>query len=252
MDLVELALAPTVRHPWEETRSRFFLRVLDRAGIVVPGVEVLDVGAGDAWFARELSDRFPAIARVACWDTAYEARVLAGPAFAPSPRIAFSRERPRGAFGLLLLLDVLEHVEHDGAFLDALVRESLAPGGYALVSVPAWPALFASHDVNLRHHRRYAPASARALLRASGLELVASGGLFGGPLFVRAAQVAADRMLGPRPPPPHVGDWNAPAPVTGAVRAVLACDAWVALAAARLGLQLPGLSWWALCRKPAG
>jgi hypothetical protein len=59
-----------------------------------------------------------------------------------------------GETGLFLLMDVLEHVEKDRAFLSDLV--SLArPGSHILITVPAGKNLWSSHDVVAEHHRRY-------------------------------------------------------------------------------------------------
>ncbi len=248
MDLVEIGAAGGAHHPWEEARSRFFLRVLADARIPAPGETVLDVGAGDAWFARELSARFPGLADVVCWDVGYSDEILASPAFAPSPPVRFSRVRPREPFALLLLLDVLEHVEDDAPFLASLVRDNLVAGGHALVSVPAWPALHGSHDDRLRHHRRYTPVSARRLLSGAGLDVLGSGGLFSSLLPARALQIACERLVG-RPARGNAGRWTAPRAVTSMIRAALSCDARVSLAGTRLGISVPGLSWWALCRK---
>ncbi len=55
------------------------------------------------------------------------------------------------------MLDVIEHVEDDVGFVRDVVDGSLAPGGWVLVSVPAYQSLFSSHDRALKHFRRYAP-----------------------------------------------------------------------------------------------
>jgi len=54
----------------------------------------------------------------------------------------------------LLLLDVLEHVEDDRAFLGRAV-EALRPGGLILLTVPAYSFLWSHHDEVLGHVRRY-------------------------------------------------------------------------------------------------
>ncbi len=249
MDLLELRGTSCARHPWEEMRARFFIRVLETARVPSRGDTVLDVGAGDGWFARELSARFPGLAGVVCWDSGYSREMLAAHPVAASPPIRFSRERPHQAFSMLLLLDVLEHVEDDAGFLASIVRGSLATGGHALVSVPAYPSLFGSYDDRLRHHRRYSPAEARSLVNRSGLQVVRSGGLFSSLLAVRAVQVACERLAGRATPLPDAGQWQARPAVTSLIRGVLSCDAGVCLAASRLGMAIPGLSWWALCRK---
>ncbi len=250
MDLVELARAPARRHPWEEARAAFFLRVLRGAGLLGSGLAVLDVGAGDGFFSRRLAEALGAGSSVTCWDANYTDTHLASPAFAPSARLRFTRAAPQSAFGLALLLDVLEHVEDDVGFLAEVVEARLAPGGHALVSVPAWPALFSSHDVNLRHHRRYAPRTARAVLAGAGLEVVRGGGLFHALVAPRAAQVARERLSRAAPAPRDLGEWDAPGAVTALVRGALALDASLSLMLSRLGVDLPGLSFWALCKRP--
>ncbi|HSD21859.1 MAG TPA: methyltransferase domain-containing protein [Anaeromyxobacter sp.] len=249
MDLVELARAPVRRHPWEEARVAFFLRVLREADLLAPGLAVLDVGAGDGFISRRLANALPADARVTCWDANYTDAHLASEAFAPGERLRFTRAVPEGTFGLALLLDVLEHVEDDLGFLREVVVPRLAPGAHALVSVPAWPALFSSHDVKLRHHRRYTTGAMRAVVEGAGLEVVRAGGLFHALLLPRAAQVVLERARRRPSAPKDLGEWNAPAPVSALVKGALALDAGLSLALSRLGVALPGLSAWVLCRK---
>ena len=57
MDLRERTsgrVAPAGRHPWELARARFFRRLIGRSTDVGTVRRVLDVGAGDGWFAQEL------------------------------------------------------------------------------------------------------------------------------------------------------------------------------------------------------
>ena len=250
MDLIELPDRPVRRHPWEEARFQFFFRVLAGSLDLDAVRTVLDVGAGDAWFAEQLAGR-SAAQRIVCWDTGYTPEFLAGHQLRERAEIHLVADRPAMPFDLLLLLDVLEHVAADVAFLETLVRENLVSGGYALVSVPAWPLLFSSHDVRLRHERRYTPASARRLLGGAGLEIIRSAGLFHSLLLPRAVQVARERLTGASAPPADLGHWKAPAIVTALVRGALACDASLSHMESSLGWSLPGLSWWALCRSGA-
>ena len=210
MDLVELPDRPVTRHPWEEARFRFFYRVLEHSMALDAVGRVLDVGAGDAWFASQLAARTSA-PQIVCWDTGYTPDVLASSELRDRKGLQLVVDRPRTSFDLLLLLDVLEHVADDRQLLGTLVRENLSAGGYALISVPAWPLLFSSHDVRLRHERRYTPAAARLLIRGAGLEIVRSAGLFHSLILPRALQVARERVTGRSEPPPDVGQWHAPA-----------------------------------------
>jgi SAM-dependent methyltransferase len=58
------------------------------------------------------------------------------------------------SFDLVVSLDVIEHVEdHVGALRE--LRRVTRPGGRLLVTVPAYQALWSSHDVRNHHQRRY-------------------------------------------------------------------------------------------------
>jgi SAM-dependent methyltransferase len=69
---------------------------------------------------------------------------------------------PLGAFDLVTLCDVLEHVEHERPAVDA-VYDALKPGGVALVTVPALMSLWGPHDVANHHFRRYTKKTLRPL-----------------------------------------------------------------------------------------
>jgi hypothetical protein len=67
------------------------------------------------------------------------------------------------------LFDVLEHVEADIASLRTL-SQLLKPGGKILITVPAYPWMWSSHDVELHHFRRYTRSSLRRTLNDAGLK----------------------------------------------------------------------------------
>lgn len=63
----------------------------------------------------------------------------------------------------VLLMDVLEHIERDHAFIADLV-DRMAPGAQLIVTVPALQALWSKWDTLLGHHRRYTKATLRATI----------------------------------------------------------------------------------------
>jgi SAM-dependent methyltransferase len=73
-------------------------------------------------------------------------------------------------FQLITLLDVLEHIDDDQASLSAL-RELLSPGGYLVLTVPAYRFLWGEHDVEHHHKRRYNAADLRERVQSAGLQL---------------------------------------------------------------------------------
>lgn len=251
MDLREAALAPDRRHPWELARLRAVRALVCRAPLP-PRPALLDIGCGDGWLLTRLATHLDA-ARAVGVDTALD------PANAPEPTsdstdavirfVELDALPPDERFDLVLLLDVLEHVADDLALLEA-ARDRLAPGGSLLVTVPAHPVLFSTHDAFLAHHRRYRPRDLVALARRAHLQVRGRGGLFASLLAPRALSVLAQRVLGAKPAAQGVAAWRGGPWLTGMVTGALDLDNRALLAAARLGLPLPGLSAWMICHDP--
>src|SRR6516164_3700563 len=57
-------------------------------------------------------------------------------------------------YDILILFDVIEHIEHTQPFLGAAFFH-LKPGGLAIVNVPALMTLFGRYDTAAGHYRRY-------------------------------------------------------------------------------------------------
>lgn len=74
-----------------------------------------------------------------------------------------------GAYDLIVLLDVLEHIPGDVEALTYL-RGKLAPGGRILVTVPGAPWMWSAHDAAHHHQRRYTGAGLADTFRAAGLK----------------------------------------------------------------------------------
>lgn len=71
-----------------------------------------------------------------------------------------------GAADLVLLCDVLEHVEDDQTFLLDLVS-LMKPGAHLLLTVPADPRLWSPHDDVYGHFRRYTRTTLAAVCRST-------------------------------------------------------------------------------------
>ncbi len=253
MDLSERRGASSRRHPWEKARAGFFRRVLRQARPYSRPLTVLDVGAGDGYLATELFAELPPGSRLSCFDLNYSDADSATYGAAAPPGLSFVRDRPREAFDVILLLDVMEHVPDDDAFLRDLTGENLAEGGTVVVSVPALQSLFSKHDEALGHHRRYSPSDLRRVVAANGLVVQKAGGLFHSLLFPRTWSVVREkflRFLAKEPPlPPTADDWTAGKWVSKGVDKLLAFDNALSHACSELGWQMPGLSVWAICQR---
>ncbi|MBN2329537.1 MAG: class I SAM-dependent methyltransferase [Candidatus Omnitrophica bacterium] len=100
------------------------------------------------------------------------------------------------SFDLILLLDVLEHLDDEIAVLQIL-RAWLKPGGSLIVSVPAFPCLWSGEDVVSHHRRRYTKKSLRRTLRRAGFHTVRET-YFNFFLFpLQASAILANRLFRP-------------------------------------------------------
>lgn len=72
-------------------------------------------------------------------------------------------------FDIVMLMDVIEHLPDDVAFLKD-VSQVCAKGGRVVIAVPAFQLLWSQHDVTFEHHRRYSARQLEEVARAAGLE----------------------------------------------------------------------------------
>jgi SAM-dependent methyltransferase len=183
-------------HWYYRSKARAMRRLLDGPA----PRSVLDVGAGSGFFARELLARGGA-ERATCVDPNYPADRDETVAARP---LLFRREVTATDADLLLLMDVIEHVDDDIGLLSHYAR--LAPrGARVLITVPAFQWLWSGHDVYLGHRRRYTAARLEATARAAGVTVERSCYFFAA-VFPMAAMLrlpAAVRRgaTGSDPPP---------------------------------------------------
>jgi SAM-dependent methyltransferase len=152
------------RHWWWRAREEVILSTLERLRPAGGFGRILDVGCGDGLlFSRlqELGDPEGIEADPAAVDPGgpWSNRIHIG---------SFDETfRPERTYGLVLLLDVLEHME-DPARVLAEAFSRLDPGGSVLITVPAFLSLWTSHDVLNHHVTRYTRQRLETLVRVSG------------------------------------------------------------------------------------
>lgn len=246
------------RHPWELARADFFCRLV-RGGDPTHPVHVLDIGAGDVFFAETLLSTLPEGSSVTCVDPGYPATWLGERPAAGHRKLTLCREAPDAHFDRITLLDVLEHVDDDSALLSSAVSR-LKPDGQIIVSVPAWQMLYTEHDTQLGHLRRYSPAELSSRLATAELRTHLQGGLFCSLLLPRSlaklAEIARGHWASPRTDleaqiQTSVGGWSGGPAVTAFLRTILSWDGRANLWLARRSMRVPGLSVWAVAGREA-
>ncbi len=73
-------------------------------------------------------------------------------------------------YDLVLLLDVIEHIEDDGAFIETALKH-LKKDGRIIINVPAHHTLFSKYDKKMGHKRRYNKNNIEVITKKLGLQI---------------------------------------------------------------------------------
>ncbi|MFP4104557.1 MAG: class I SAM-dependent methyltransferase [Phycisphaerae bacterium] len=157
---------------------------------------VIDVGAGSGVFSRYLVETGRA-SRAICVDPFYQHEHSEE---LPGGSIDFRRRYHGTPAGLMLLMDVLEHVDDDREMLSGYVRQA-QPGAAFLITVPAFEFLWSAHDEYLRHKRRYTRRQLLSVVDASGLAVEQAGYFYASVFPIAAALRLVRRLTGRKAEP---------------------------------------------------
>src|SRR5947209_14072283 len=160
--LMQAMLEVDEHHWWYRGRRKIVRAELDRLPLPA-GARVLDAGCGSGRTLEELQP----YGEVFGVELDPEAAGVARSRGRGEVHIGRLEEMPWEAatFDLITCLDVLEHTPDDRTTLRELRRVS-KPGGWLLITVPAYQALWSLHDEANHHFRRYN----RRMLRDAGNE----------------------------------------------------------------------------------
>jgi SAM-dependent methyltransferase len=155
-------------HWWFSGRRAICERILDRLALPCSSM-ILEVGCGTG-------GNFPMLARrgrlyaIDADQSALDFAASRG--LAHLARGSLPGEFPFGAehFDLAVMTDVLEHLDDERGSLN-VVRSSLKPGGWLLLTVPALSWLWSEHDATHHHRRRYQATELRRLLDDCGFTI---------------------------------------------------------------------------------
>lgn len=201
---------------------------------------ILDVGAGSGFFSRALLEQSSAGAAW-CVDISYpqdsDDQVGGKP-------IHFRRSVEQLNTDLILLMDVLEHVDDDVGLLADYVAK-VPHGASVLISVPAFQFLWSDHDVFLEHKRRYRLHEIEAVAQMAGLEVLRGSYYFGAVFPIAAGLRLLERCQGKNQRQPRSQLKRHHPLINGALKALSSIELPI------LGVnRFAGLTAFCLARKP--
>jgi len=114
---------------------------------------VIDFGSGSGFFAYELWEAFPEhIEDVLLIDIGYSEDELEETKSLPVKKLHYIPEGIDDC--VVIMMDVLEHIENDDAIIKDIKRR-VGNNAHYFITVPAFMSVWSTHDVYLGHFRRY-------------------------------------------------------------------------------------------------
>ncbi len=188
------------KHWWWRARTAFIVETLRHLRPPNGWERILDIGCGDGLF-------FPRLREFGDVEGIEPSAELLNPTNPDRDRIyvgPFDRNfHPGRQYSLILMLDVLEHLENP---IEALrqVADLLQPDGMFLITVPAFMALWTNHDVMNHHFTRYTKARLCKVIEDAGLCVTEERYLYHWMCPAKLAVGFAERILHSEPKPATV------------------------------------------------
>ena len=179
MDLKELenGVNPAT-HWYYQSKKLPLMRYAQQALKSGQPITIVDIGAGSGFFALELEQRFrDAIAKVYLVDTGYSAEEMAPTQGQKIEKVHAIPSRIEN--GLVIMMDVLEHLPDDLAMLRSVKQACVGDNNWFFITVPAFQSLWSGHDVFLGHYRRYRIPMLRKVLQEAGFRQISNYYLYG-------------------------------------------------------------------------
>ena len=188
------------RHWWWRARTEFIVHTLQRMQPTQGWLNILDVGCGDALFFDRLS-QFGSVEGVEPYAELVDPN---NPYFRQIYIRPFDRSfQPGKLYSLILMLDVLEHLDDPvGALKHVLAL--LQPNGTFIATVPAFRALWTNHDVLNHHVDRYTKARFNRVTKQAGLQIIEARYFYHWTFLVKLGVRAYERVTRAVPTPASV------------------------------------------------
>ncbi len=178
MDLKELNSGVDQSTHWYYTTKyipleKYVSKILDDAD---KPLTIIDIGSGTGYFAFQLEKKFQSKLRnLILVDTGYTDEEIDASKNNKAKKTKFLPETIEDS--IIIMMDVLEHIEHDDLFLTDLVSKTKGIN-HVFLTVPAFTSLWSYHDIFLGHFRRYTLATVSSVILTAKIKITSSYYLF--------------------------------------------------------------------------
>ena len=157
-------------HFWIEWRFEALKHL--RSTLPPASEPILEIGCGHGVFRQQLEQQFGY--SVDGCDLNMTALEMATPGRGRLLAYDIHERHPEllGRYAAVFLMDVVEHLDDDVAFVRSAAAHG-KPGGVVVINVPAHQWLYSGYDTEAGHVRRYNRATMTAIIRKAGLEPIA-------------------------------------------------------------------------------
>lgn len=174
------------QHPIDIASREHAIKMVE--GFALKGDPVImEIGCSSGFLLKDLRHTFPDVFIIGV-DVTLKPLLRLTKELPSVPLLRFDLLKspfPSQCIDVLIMLNVLEHIEDD---LSALrnAYKLLKSGGVIILEVPAGPSLYDAYDIELRHYRRYNSKELQSVLKSIGFRVVNSThlGFFTYPPFV--------------------------------------------------------------------
>lgn len=188
------------RHWWWRSRTELVVETLRRLQPQGGWKQILDIGCGDGLFF----DRLAEFGEIEGVEPAVELVSPTNPHRSLIYTCPFDENfQPRKQYSLILMLDVLEHLENPVAALGHMLS-LLRPDGVILLTVPAFMALWTNHDVLNHHMTRYTKRRFQELAREAGFQILEERYLYHWTFPVKLGVRTVEHILHLKPTPAKI------------------------------------------------
>jgi len=238
------------RHPWEVTRAKIIYFLIKKHKNHFNNIT--DFGSGDIYVLQNLVQTKIASSYSAI-DNAYTDDIISQLQTMPNTDvISFYTDLSQtgnSKSDFVLIADVLEHCEADRAILQQITSgEITTADSFFLITVPAFQKLFSQHDILLNHYRRYSRKEIKTICKKTQLEVLDTGYFFFSLLPVRIFHLLLEKLK-LRKEKKSIDNWKGKKGLTKIISSILWADFRFSYALSSIGIHLPGLSCYCICKK---